>query len=104
MRSHGSFSSPTAHIAFCTLDDVLRPHILSIQFSRLRSMFVVVRDGRTCVVRSVLNSDQSASSAVQDLLIAFYCRKDVDAQVRPAHDVGGFPARLNPAAAPLRAA
>src|SRR5205085_5582971 len=44
MRSHGSFSSPTAHIAFCTLDEVLRPHILSIAFSRLRCGYCY-RDG-----------------------------------------------------------
>src|SRR5262249_53357717 len=30
MRSCSSLSSPTAHIAFCTLDDVLRPQILII--------------------------------------------------------------------------
>src|SRR5690606_5666928 len=30
MRSCGRPSSPTAHITFCTLDDVLRPQILSI--------------------------------------------------------------------------
>src|SRR5215813_14104142 len=33
MRSCSSLSSPTAHIAFCTLDDVLRPQILIIAIS-----------------------------------------------------------------------
>src|SRR6185369_14311343 len=33
MRVCSSPSSPTAHIAFCTLDDVLRPQIFSMHFS-----------------------------------------------------------------------
>src|SRR5262245_1419395 len=39
MRVCSSPSSPTAHIAFCTLDDVLRPHILIIAASFLHSLW-----------------------------------------------------------------
>src|SRR4051812_15335092 len=45
MRSHGNFNSLTAHIAFCTLDEVLRPHIF-IAFSRfVRGVLLSVMAG-----------------------------------------------------------
>src|SRR6476620_2406409 len=53
MRSHGSFSSPTAHIAFCTLDEVLRPHILSIAFSRIALRLLLPDDGGKHIVTSI---------------------------------------------------
>src|SRR5579875_474759 len=43
MRSCARPSSPTAHIAFCTLDEVLRPQILSMRLSFLPS---AIRSGR----------------------------------------------------------